>query len=398
MISKLNMQDIIDLLVAKNGISKEEAEKFIVELFNLIEKGLSTDELIKIKDLGTFRLTPIQERESVDVNTKEKIVIPAHKRVSFISAPLLKSTVNKPFEHFETTPLNDGVFDEGIPEDNSIDKEDDEDVGNDHEDKASKSDNAEAESTDKVNLIAAAAEEASREKDELLTATKPSMIAAEDEEPTICSEEVMIEAETEEKEIKEELKQEQEQDELKQEEEQDMVVLAAVETAVADKHKPKKRAPRYILIIGVIALLLLFTGVFAYYYYFSNNSIERVSEMVEATKAVENKVITTPETLSKETENSDDIAETINTQPRKTAKMSPGRTLRLIALDKLGDKEFWIYIYMINKEKITNPNVIPIGLVLDIPHHSEYPMDANNMEDIAKAKELGDETLKSFGN
>ena len=80
MISKLNMQDIIDLLVAKNGISKEEAEKFIVELFNLIEKGLSTDELIKIKDLGTFRLTPIQERESVDVNTKEKILIPAHKR------------------------------------------------------------------------------------------------------------------------------------------------------------------------------------------------------------------------------------------------------------------------------------------------------------------------------
>ncbi|NLZ95126.1 MAG: hypothetical protein GX921_04785, partial [Bacteroidales bacterium] len=88
----------------------------------------------------------------------------------------------------------------------------------------------------------------------------------------------------------------------------------------------------------------------------------------------------------------------VEPKPRATAKMSPGRTLRLIALDKLGDREFWVYIYMINKEKITNPNVIPIGLVLDIPHHNEYPMDANNMEDIAMAKELGDETLKNFGN
>ena len=390
MTSKLNMQDIIDLLVAKSDISKEEAEKFIVELFNLIEKGLSTDELVKIKDLGTFRLTPIQERESVDVNTKEKIVIPAHKRVSFIPASLLKTSVNKPFAHFETTPLNDGIFEEGIPEDDSLEKENNEEVNDDHEDKTHEPEHTEVE-TAKTNLIAAAAEEASREKDELLTPTTHSTTVAEDEQSTY-SEEDKIEVETEQTESE---KGEKQEEGLEQEE---VVVIAPLETPTAVKPKPKKRAPRYILISAVIALLLIFTGAFAYFYYFSNNSIERVSEMTQTSKSEENKSTATPETLLKETESNTDATEITDTQPRKTAKMSPGRTLRLIALDKLGDREFWIYIYMINKEKIENPNVIPIGLVLELPHHNEYPMDATNMEDIAKAKKLGDETLKSFNN
>lgn len=389
MSSKLNMQDIIDLLVAKSDISKEEAEKFIVELFNLIEKGLSTDELIKIKDLGTFRLTPIQERESVDVNTKEKILIPAHKRISFIPASLLKTTVNKPFAHFETTPLNDGIFEEGIPEADSIEKENDEEVRDDYEDKTNKPEHTEVE-TDKTNLIAAAAEKAGREKDELLTSTTPSTTVAEDERSTY-SEEDKTEVETEETETE---KAEEQEKSL----EQEVVVIAPLKTPTTYVSKPKRKARRYILISAVIALLLLFTGAFAYYHYFSNNSTKRVSEMIEVAKSVENTAVATPETRSKETENSIDAAETISAEPRKTAKMSPGRTLRLIALDKLGDKEFWIYIYIINKEIIENPNVIPIGLVLELPHHNEYPMDANNTEDIAKAKKLGDETLKSFGN
>ena len=51
---------------------------------------------------------------------------------------------------------------------------------------------------------------------------------------------------------------------------------------------------------------------------------------------------------------------------------------------------------MINKDKIENPNVVPIGLLLDLPHENEYPMDATNPEDISTAKEKGDKILKSF--
>ena len=153
MSSKLNMQNIIDLLVAKNDISKEEAESFIVELFYLIEKGLATDELTKIKDLGTFKLTHIQERESVDVNTKEKILIPAHRRVTFVPAQLLKSLVNKPFAHFETTPLNEGVFVEGISQNASSDEALEDNSDEDDEEHFQDSDPIEEDATEEWDMI-----------------------------------------------------------------------------------------------------------------------------------------------------------------------------------------------------------------------------------------------------
>ena len=98
MSSKLNMQDIVNLLVANGEITKEEAEQFLSQFFNVIDKGLSSDEMVKVKDFGTFKLTQIEERESIDVNTQEKIVIPSHRRVSFVPASMLKELVNKPFE------------------------------------------------------------------------------------------------------------------------------------------------------------------------------------------------------------------------------------------------------------------------------------------------------------
>ena len=224
--------------------------------------------------------------------TQKKILIPAHKRISFIPASLLKTTVNKPFAHFETTPLNDGIFEEGIPEADSIEKENDEEVRDDYEDKTNKPEHTEVE-TDKTNLIAAAAEKAGREKDELLMSTTPSTTVAEDEQSTY-SEEDKTEVETEETETE---KAEEQEKSL----EQEVVVIAPLETPTTYVSKPKKNAKRYILISTVIALLLLFTGAFAYYYYFSNNSIERVSEMIQTSKSEENESTATAETLLKRT-------------------------------------------------------------------------------------------------
>src|SRR5690554_1638313 len=141
MTNRISMQDIIELLASKNYILEEEADKFVLELFNIIEEGLTSDGLVKIKDFGTFKLTDIQERESIDVNTQEKIIIPAHRRVSFTPAQVLKSLVNKPFAHFETTPLNDGIVLENVEQEvafgnnngeDSLKEDDEKDL---HEDK-----------------------------------------------------------------------------------------------------------------------------------------------------------------------------------------------------------------------------------------------------------------------
>ena len=387
MSSKLNMQDIIDLLVAKNDISKEEAESFIVELFYLIEKGLATDELTKIKDLGTFKLTHIQERESVDVNTKEKILIPAHRRVTFVPAQLLKSLVNKPFAHFETTPLNEGVFVEGISQNASSDEALEDNSDEDDEEKIHDSDPIKEDATDKNEAVITSNE---KEKDSIETKNESvdlivsRTVAASDltEKPENKTDE-FIATDT------------PIEDNLNDTESSNGASKEPLEE-MASTNKKTKRA--IILWLNIaIALLVIFSLGFAYNYYTSNNSSDLTVETSETSKPLQD--ISTENTVIHldEPKVVVDSIESEELLPRKTAKMSPGRTLRLIALNKLGDREFWVYIYMINKDKIENPNVVPVGLVLDLPYENEYPMNANNPDDVAIAKKLGDELIKNFG-
>ena len=123
---KLNLQDIIDMVAFKQKITKEEAEIFVREFFSLIQKSLSEDNPVKIKDFGTFKLTLIQARESVNVNTGEKIEIPAHYRFSFSPATTLKELVNKPFANFETTLLHNEFHNENISIANENEEENEE--------------------------------------------------------------------------------------------------------------------------------------------------------------------------------------------------------------------------------------------------------------------------------
>lgn len=376
---KLNMQDIVDLLVANNEISTDEADKFVVELFSLIEKGLSDDELAKVKDFGTFKLTHIQERESIDVNTQEKIVIPAHRRVSFVPAQLLKSLVNKPFEHFETTPLNDGIFMEGISQDIVSDKDGDEDRIDEDYDDTVITEPTQIESTDKVEIIGtviadgdAAQEQKELEVEDPLESAIAFAHGNNADVPT--------------------------PDETLQDDEDKNAPREKSIVDISKKRKSKKpktrgKLRRYILRWDVaIALFVIFSVGFAYNYYFTKHkpSEHGVAES-EIPKPIKEVLPAAIEPVAVV-----DSVEIVEPLPRKKAKMSPGRTLRLIALAKFGNKEFWVYIYMINKDKIKNPNLVPIGLELELPHKNEYPMDANNPDDVSKAKKLGDEVIKSF--
>lgn len=76
--------------------------------------------------------------------------------------------------------------------------------------------------------------------------------------------------------------------------------------------------------------------------------------------------------------------------------LQDGKTLRLIAEDKLGNREFWVYIYLKNKNKIKNPNIVTVGTELIIPDSTEYDIDASDLQSIANAKALGDSELKRF--
>lgn len=112
--NKIALSDLIELLAEQTELSNAESELFLKTLFDLVFETLSNEDLVKIKDFGTFKLTRIQARESVDVNSGEKIEIPAHNRVNFVPSTVLKELVNKPFSHFETILLNEGVHFENM--------------------------------------------------------------------------------------------------------------------------------------------------------------------------------------------------------------------------------------------------------------------------------------------
>lgn len=389
MSSKLNMHDIANLLVGKNDISKEEAYKFLVELFILIEKGLSVDELTKLKDFGTFKLTHIQERESIDVNTKEKIIIPSHRRVSFTPAQLLKSLVNKPFAHFEATVINEGVFIDGISQDSSsiVDGQDIDSLYEDNE-----------ENYLEVELTK---EDAIANSDSVVTPLSKDTSCVENKESEESFTTVavvstsIVENTMELNDNENSLIHSTELEPTNEKATSDIPIKS-----FSNKLQPKaKNNRRYYLLSGaVIALFIIFAVGFTYNYYFSSNSSKQVVSITENSKQIDDVAIADTENLSGEPKTVVDSVVTVASLPRKTAKMSPGRTLRLIALDKFGNREFWVYIYMVNTDKIQDPNVLPIGQVLELPHTNEYPMNADNNEDVVKAKKLGDKVMKSLSN
>lgn len=107
--SKINLQQLAKTLAQKKGLSQKEAEAFLREFFDAIIQNVTTDKLVKIKGLGTFKLIEVLDRESVNVNTGERIVIPGHSKLSFIPETALKDIINKPFADFQTVIINEGT-------------------------------------------------------------------------------------------------------------------------------------------------------------------------------------------------------------------------------------------------------------------------------------------------
>lgn len=111
---KFMIQDLADVLSQRKNISAEKARDVARMFFDTILAGLEKDRFVKIKGLGTFKLVSVDNRESVDVNSGERIVIEGHSKVSFTPDNALKEAVNRPFAHFETVVLNDEVTDEQL--------------------------------------------------------------------------------------------------------------------------------------------------------------------------------------------------------------------------------------------------------------------------------------------
>lgn len=107
--SKSSLSVLAKAVASKRGLTQVEAERFIATMFDVAGAGIQEDKLLKMKWLGTFKITSVKDRESVDVNTGERILIEGRDKISFTPDNILKEIINKPFAQFETVVVNDGV-------------------------------------------------------------------------------------------------------------------------------------------------------------------------------------------------------------------------------------------------------------------------------------------------
>ena len=106
---RIFMSDLAARLAELTGMSKRKSQLFMSAIVETIQEGINNDKMVKIKGLGTFKVIDVDARESVNVNTGERLTINSHQKLTFTPDSAMKDLVNKPFSQFETVVLNDGV-------------------------------------------------------------------------------------------------------------------------------------------------------------------------------------------------------------------------------------------------------------------------------------------------
>ena len=88
---KVSMGGLIESLAhdiyAKTGMPMATAEKVMREFWNTLQEALINDGMVKVKGLGTFKIVEVKDRESINVNNGERIIIKGYKKVSFTPDP-----------------------------------------------------------------------------------------------------------------------------------------------------------------------------------------------------------------------------------------------------------------------------------------------------------------------
>ena len=113
---KISVNELATKLIDRKGLSKKQAASFVNDMFDIIQKGLEQDKIMKVKGFGSFKIISVDDRESINVNTGERVLIGGHSKITFTPDNVMKELVNKPFSQFETVVLNDGVEFEDAPD------------------------------------------------------------------------------------------------------------------------------------------------------------------------------------------------------------------------------------------------------------------------------------------
>lgn len=397
---KVTIQDLANLLFEKHGMSKKDAELFIKGMFDLVEEALATEKYVKIKGLGVFKLTEVDSRESIDVNTGERIEIQGHTKVSFTPDSALKELINKPFSHFETVVLNEGVQleDTKVETDEIINEVVEPNVIEEA-------------------VITKVEEECNIPEEECIIPTEETIVETVVPETEVVKEEVVPELETpvpvicvateDDNSLEEDNKVEdtetvdtpelpvleetiQYEDVSEESVQEDTNAPDVVEEEPVVSQPVPDKTNRGLVLITILLILIIIGG--AYWLFFrpadngvkeeliEKESIEKidtiVKEVVEAqpidTVVVE-KTATSEEKQPAVVKSEEKVASLSDTTAyvivgtKTTHTLQNGETIIRVALKYYGAKNFWPYIAKHNEKTIKNANNVPVGTKLLIP-------------------------------
>lgn len=441
---RLSLQDLIDLLAKKQEITKKEAEVFLRELIAVISETIESNESVKIKDFGTFKLVKVNARKSVDVNTGEAIEIAAHYKLSFTPDKLLKEAINRPFAHFESVVLEEGVSFDNIEKDETINIEEadeEEDVSVDEEtNEVSPTPTADPQQVENEDFMPELVSEDTTIIETENTAPHTEEEEVEEinnreEEARQSDNEAIAPSETEN--ISEPLTDEVSEErilEYKQRIEE--AKLAAkekdleYERLVKETRQAAKRRKKFVS-LGFFIFLIIAAFLIGGLYFqeiarfltegptgngntamvadnqnideqktdtlaVSSDSIAKAKEQ-DSIAIVTEKTLPSENSIKPQTQKTEQPTATKGNTPLAIITIEPGNTLRNISLKYYGHKSFCVYIYEENKDKIKNINSIPLGTKLTIPSPSKYGINLQDQASLDKAKAKERELFKTMG-
>ena len=384
---KITLQDLVELLSEKNDMTKKNADAFLRCMFDLIEEALTNEKYVKIKGFGTFKLTEVDSRESMNVNTGERIEIQGHTKISFTPDTTMKELINKPFSHFETVILNDGVELEDTPFDIEPKVEE---MADEMVEKIIEEPQVEVEPVVEVKVEVAEEPVVSPVVDEPIPVEEVSEAVEEepneieavvDEEPEVSEpvdiEEKPVEVEEKVEPIEEEISEEVSIPEEKVEEKPEIVVPEAPRSENKTTFK---------VLIGIIVVLLLIILFGVYWIFFRQEKVDTNWEytapvketasvvQVEEQQAVkEDTLLVNKDTMVVQPVQEEqtmvlpeDVVYEI-TGTITTLTLEPGQTLVKLALKYYGSKNFWPYIVQHNPDVIKDADRVPKGATIKIP-------------------------------
>ena len=399
---KITIQDLANVLANKHSMEKKDAEQFIKGMFELVEEALSTEKYVKVKGLGVFKLTDVESRESINVNTGERIEIQGHTKISFTPDNSIKELINKPFSHFETVILNEGVELEETNEESQTPTI--------------------SESSETTDIIEKVVEESTIDIQQTTieiidTKTEEEVIAAEKEEAVVVTEatdtpEYKVEESSSDTyietsdviddELKNDEKGEFEIDEsIDEPNEQAMANNEEIisETSVNEEgetpqeQEKEEKTNKSLILITILLILIIIGGA---YWLFGSSDSDEESPTIENTEVsilntdspIDNistqpeQVKTKPDIQEVKSNKEDNIASVISDEKvasigdtldyrivgtKTTHILQSGETIIKVALKYYGAKNYWPYIAKHNEKTIKNANNVSKGTKLLIP-------------------------------